>query len=219
MARKLYYKILDDGKNRLSDGEWSDIQRLQHWYNSEFIWTAGKLNFRNYVIFPNVDLGDEECDKLWTLIRERKRALSSLGFSEQDVIEKLKAEGLIIVQRGGYYDHCRASGFTRVASNEWNAYLVCEFLLKASRIAPESAIDIFDEGSFVKSKSIRVTNGTVTVLLTDERTRSYVTAMVEHQHVFAVVDPTKYDGFPTYRSTVPNFNDLERKEQRGILKK
>ena len=218
MARKLYYKVPENTLNQLSEGEWEEVQRLQHWYNSEFMWTAGKLNFRNSVIFPNVDLNDEEGTLLWVRIRERKQQLCALGLPEPEVIRVLKDEGLIIVKKGGYYDGCLASGFTRVAANEWNAYLVCDFLLKVSRIATRATIEVFDEGAFIKSKAVKISNGSVTVVLTDERRRPYLEAMIEHQHVFAVVDPSKYDQFPVLKSTVANFNDLERSEQNGILK-
>ena len=218
MARKLYYKVLEDGVNRLPEGEWKDIRRLQHWYNSEFIWTAGRLNFRDCVIFPNVDVNDEDADGLWTRIRERKQKLYALGLPEADVVRVLREEGLIVVKKGGYYEGCLASGFTRVAANEWNAYLVCDFLLKASRIAPGAAIEVFDEGSFIKPRNIRISNGSLTILLKNPAERPYAAAMIEHQHVFAIVDPAKYDHFPALKSTVANFNDLEREEQRGILK-
>lgn len=218
MARKLYYKVLEDGTNQLSESEWEGIQRLQHWYNSEFMWTAGKLNFRKYVIFPNVDLNEEGSEELWIRIRERRDKLRALGLPEAETVRILQKEGLIVVKKGGYYDQCLASGFTRVAANEWNAYLVCEFLLKVSCIAPSAAIEVFDEGAFIKAKSIRISNGTVTVLLKDEGGRPYAEAMIAHQHVFAVVDPAKYDQFPVLKSTLDDFNDLERDQQKGILK-
>lgn len=217
MARKLYYKIIADGRNQLTQTEWEGVQRLQHWYNSEFIWTAGKLNFKRYVIFPNVDMSDESEENLWEMIKERKNILQSIGWSEPDIIDQLELEGLVVVKRGGYFDNCLASGFTRVAANEWNAYLVCEFLLKVSRISRNASIYVFDEGSFIKPKNIRFFNGSVFLKITDIRHQTYRDALIRHRHVFSIVDPTKYDQFPVYLSTIANFNDLDKAERRGIV--
>src|SRR3989442_10557590 len=36
----------------------------------------------------------------------------------RSIIAQLEADGLVIAKRGGYFDQCLASGFTRVAGNE-----------------------------------------------------------------------------------------------------
>src|SRR5690242_15110212 len=168
MARKLYYKVIDDGRNAITDAEWGEIARLQHWYNSEFIWTAGKLALKMYAVFPDSERRPEDADELWQIIRRRREELEREGMSENETIRKLIAEGLIIAHKGGYFDDCLASGFTRVAGNEFNAYLVCEFLLKVSRLSPRIAVNLYDEGEFVKSHEATFAGGDVTVIARDE---------------------------------------------------
>ena len=218
MARKLYYKILDDGNNAVSDLQWDEILRLQHWYNSEFVWTAGRLAFKMYAVFPNVDSMTTNEDDLWEQIRDRHRLLRSEGISENQIIRNLEAEGLVIAKKGGYFDGCLASGFTRVAGNEFNAYLVCEFLLKASMAAPDMVISVCDEGEFIKPRNIRMQQGKVFLSHPENSKQSYYQLMVSNRHVFAIVDTAKYDHFPRYETTIADFNNLPANEQHIILK-
>jgi hypothetical protein len=218
MARKLYYTVADDGRNNLSESQWEEILRLQHWYNSEFIWTAGRLAFKMFAVFPNIDSGFNNEEDLWQNILERKKELRRAGVSENQIILQLEMEGLVIAKKGGYFDQCLASGFTRVAANEFNAYLVSEFLLKASCIAGEISIALQDEGEFVKPKRVIFRNGRVLLPLRDNARRSVYDMMVGNRHVFAIVDAAKYDRFPTYQTTIADFNSLPADEQHGILK-
>jgi hypothetical protein len=218
MARKIYYKIIDDGTNRLTDEQWNSILRLQHWYNSEFIWTAGKLGFRMYAVFPNSSNSPLSVEELQKRIVERRTELLQQGMSENQTILQLESEGLVFVQKGGYFDQCLASGFTRVAGNEFNAYLVCEFLLKTSTIAPEVVIGVYDEGDFIKTKRIKFSYGDVLIEPSDELSNMYINEIVTHRHLFGIVDPTKYDHFPYFRTTISEFNDLEIEEKLSIVK-
>ena len=218
MARKLYYKILDDGKNTMSDIQWDEILRLQHWYNSEFVWTAGRLAFKMYAVFPNTDSMTANEDDLWEQIRARQVVLRNDGRSENEIIRDLAAEGLVIAKKGGYFDGCLASGFTRVAGNEFDAYLVCEFLLKASMVAPDTVIIVCDEGEFIKPRNIRIQRGRVILSQPEKSSASYYQLMVSNRHVFAIVDTAKYDHFPKYQTTIADFNDLPADEQHIILK-
>ncbi len=218
MARKLYYKVVDDGENKISNAEWDGILRLQHWYNSEFVWTAGRLAFKMYAVFPNIQPDAEDSDERWQKIVQRRLELESEGLSENETIQRLEAEGLVIAQRGGYFDRCIASGFTRVAGNEFNAYLVSEFLLKASLIAPHAAISAYDEGAFIKPKNVIFRAGTVSLQLRDPSRRAFYEGMVRNRHVFAVVDAAKYDHFPRFQTTIVDFNALSIDEKLSILK-
>ncbi len=218
MARKLYYKIYDDGTNALTEPQWEDIMRLQHWYNSEFHWTAGRLAFKMYAVFPNTDSVITNEDDLMREIVEQRKMLHESGMSENEIIRRLEVEGLIIAKKGGYFDGCLASGFTRVAGNEFNAFIVADFLLKASRVAKDVRIMVHDEGEFIKSKDVVFRRGDV-ILQTDDRTKiSYFKAMVEHKHVFAIVDAAKYDRFPKFQSTISDFNSLPHDEKDQIVK-
>jgi len=218
MARKLYYKIRNDGSSQVTEAQWEDILRLQHWYNSEFLWTAGRLAFKMYAVFPNIDSVITNENDLMREIAEQRKIMRESGLSENQIIRRLEKEGLIIVKKGGYFDDCLASGFTRVAGNEFNAYIVCDFLLKASRIAHDARIEVQDEGEFIKSKEIILRKGDV-ILKTDNRTRlSFFRAMVEHRHVFAIVDAAKYDRAAEFQNTISDFNSLPHDEQDLIVR-
>jgi len=218
MARKIYYKIIDDGNNRITDIQWDTIRRLQHWYNSEFMWTAGRLGFKMYAVFPNPNRQSEGGNELQQKIKQRRMELENLGFSENSAIQQLETDGLIITQKGGYFDKCIASGFTRVAANEFNGYLVCEFLLKSSVIAPDAVVTAYDEGEFIKSKEVKFYRGGIILKLNDPLKETYFKSMIANRHVFAVVDPAKYDRFPRFRTTIVDFNDLSFDDRLSILK-
>lgn len=217
MARKLYYKIPDNGVNKMTDEEWSSIARLQHWYNSEFMWTSGKLALKRYAVFSSIHESHLPIDEFRSELARCKQECFEKGFTEQQTLEVLEKEKLIVVKQGGYFDGCLASGFTRVVGNEFNAYLVCEFLLKASLIARHVNIAIFDEGEFIKSREVSISNGSVYI-----NENSYIPIMVlrnlvDHRHVFAIVDSAKYDHAHQFRSIIPGFNDLSKDERTEIL--
>jgi hypothetical protein len=218
MARKIYYKIIDDGSNKITDEQWETILRLQHWYNSEFMWTAGRLGFKMYAVFPNLTGPQTDPDELRRTIARRFEELHQQGFSYNATIQQLESEGLIIAQKGGYFDKCLASGFTRVAANEFNAYLVCEFLLKTSRIAQDAVITVYDEGQFIKSKAVKFSRGGVILQLTEPSKSSFYRGMVHNHHVFAIVDAAKYDQFPRFSTTIVDYNELSIDEKLAILK-
>ena len=218
MARKLYYKILDDGTNGIQPEEWEEISRLEHWYNSEFIWTAGKLALKRFAVFPNLDGHEGEEDALWKNIVDRKMELRKEGHNEEEIVRLLEAANMVIAKKGGYFDGCIASGFTRVAANEWNAYLVCEFLLRCSRIASGAVISVEDEGGFIKTKRIQLSQGTVILKTIDQQNASFCELAATNHHVFSIVDPEKYDRFPTFTSTVAEFNSMDPDERHMVLK-
>lgn len=218
MARKLYYKVVNDGNNKITDQQWDSIQRLQHWYNSEFIWTAGRLGFRMYAVFPNTEFTLEKTSDTELRIKNRKQELQKGGLTENETIQQLESEGLIIVQKGGYFDNCIASGFTRVAANEFNAFLVCEFLLKSSILAPEATISVYDEGEFIKPKKISFHQRSVIISSLDESKQKVYQEMINNRHVFAIVDPAKYDHHPRFTNMVLDFIDLKLDERLSILK-
>lgn len=218
MARKLYYKIIDDGINRITDAEWDRILSLQHWYNSEFIWTAGRPALKMFAVFPNTPEGLGDPEDLQRRIEERRRQMRTQGLTENETILRLEAEGLVIAQKGGYFDKCIASGFTRVAANEFNAYLVSEFLLKASLLAAGAVITAYDEGEFIKPKLVKFHGGKVIVPMRDPAKMSVYRAMIADRRVFSTVDPAKYDQFPRFRTTITEFNEMSDDERLSILK-
>ncbi|MDI6779195.1 MAG: hypothetical protein QME25_03205 [Bacteroidota bacterium] len=202
MARRIHYFVRDNGVNIISDEEWEKIQKLQRWYNSEFIWSAGRLALKMYSIFPNWENKNVDKKLFWEIISKRRNELSKLELSENRIIEQLQEEGLIIAKRGGYRDNCIASGFTKVAGNEFNAYLVCEFLLKVSTIAQKCCIEVHDEGKFIKCQTVSFKNGDVT---SDQR------------KIFSTVNPEKYNNFPRYHTYVLNYAGLDIDDKNKIL--
>ena len=217
MARKLYYKIPDDGTNQIGNAEWDEVLRLQHWYNSEFFWTAGRLGFKMFAVFPNLDIMENE-ERLWGHIAKRRAELRQTSLSENEIIHQLEEEGLVVARKGGYLDGCLASGFTRVGGNEFDAFLVCEFLLKASRVLPHAVISCIDEGGFIKPKSVEIHNGAVSVPMGEPSALPFGEAVVMNHHVFSIVDAAKYDQFPEYQTTISNFNELPKDEQDLIVR-
>lgn len=212
MARSIFCRVVDDGKNFISPEEWDVIRSLQHWYNSEFFWTGGKINLRRFLVFPNYDTVGKETAK----INQEFSRLEKAGYSDEEIVARLEAEGLIIVKRGGYEDGIIASGFTRVADNEFNAFLVLDFLLKVSRIAVTAALEVYDKGSFVKTRSIRLENGDCSVIekLVDAEILNEIKT---NQKVFAVVNPDKYDGHSEFTNRVSNFNELQADERAKVV--
>ncbi len=217
MARKIYYEIREDNGNVLEHEQWEEIARLQSWYNGEFLWTAGKLAFRRYIVFPNTHDTAFTDAELLNIIHENISAWRKEGRSEEEIVDGLLQKDLIIVKRGGYQDGCIASGFTRVAGNEYNAYLVCEFLLHASRIAPGVHIGINDEGEFIKSKKAIFNDGSVFLRPDNEQALPSFESLIREQRVFSIVNDQKYNNFPPYRTIVPDFYKMDAEERRAVL--
>jgi hypothetical protein len=219
MARTLYYWIDDDGANVIRDEEWEEIVRLQHWYNSEFIWTAGRLALKMFTIFPNWDrfYSTDELEEAGKIITARMRELKAMGLNERERVSQLEREQLIIVRRGGWLDGSIVSGLTKVANNEFNAYLVCEFVLKVSRIARDAEIIVQDDGRFIKTGNARFHRGTVSVFIStwgQEKRQQ----LLEQGRVFSIVNPAKYDKHPRFKTMETNFNDMDKAERLDVLK-
>lgn len=217
MGRRIIYRIEEKDGNRFSELEWDELERLQHWYNSEFTWSTGRLAFKRYVVFPNtaefsgMELSPRE------IIARRRASLRKSGKSEPDVIAQMEKDGLLIVKWGGYSDNCLASGFTRVADNEWNAYLVCDFLLKASTLLGHSGIRVTDEGKFIKVRDVTFRNASVLVHAASRSAKADAEEMCAGRNVFSVVDPGKYARHRSFRNMIPEFNKLNRSERRLLV--
>ncbi len=217
MARRIHYRIEERSDNRVSDQEWEQMKRLEHWYNAEFVWTAGRLAFKMYSIFSNWERFSDSGESGWEEIQDRYRDLRSLGLSENEVFVQLEKEGLVVLKRGGYKDDCLASGFTRVGGNEFNAYLVCEFLLKCSMIARDADIHVLDEGNFVKCKSVVFRNGFVKIVVQNPLLLQTVQEGLQHLRIFSVVDSTKYDDLPELKNVVQGFNEMDEEKRKRVL--
>lgn len=218
MGRRIIYRIEESAPNRFSETEWDEVERLQHWYNSEFSWSTGHLSFRRFVIFPNTEDFENLDTPVWEVISKRHKLLRSEGKSEQEIVAQLEKDRLVVVKWGGYYDDSIASGFTRVADNEWNAYLVCDFLLKASTLVPHASIIVRDEGKFVKTGNVILRNAAVLVPSDVATADGQAEDMIRSKKVFAVVDADKYNRHPSFRNIIPEFNKLKSSERKKLVR-
>ena len=218
MGRRIIYKVEDARANQLSEEEWSEIDRLQHWYSSEFSWSTGRLAFKRFIFFPNMEDFENISTPIWDVIAERHKSLREQGLTEHESVSQMEKDRLLIVKWGGYYDNCLASGFTRVADNEWNAYLVCDFLLKASTLCPNASIEVTDEGRFIKTGSVQFRNGSAIVMRGGCAGDVDVEEACRTRRVFSVVDAEKYNRHPGFRNIIPEFNKLKSSERRKLVK-
>jgi len=218
MARRLHCFVTTDDKNIVTDDEWEQIRKLQHWYSSEFFWTAGKPALKMFAVFPNLDhpLADE--NKLTVYISNRWKELRGTGRTENEILRTMRNEKLVILKEGGYRDGCLLSGSVRVANNEWNAYLFTELILKASSIAPRATFEIHDEGEFIRWRPIFVRQGIVRLYARSQQQYRRMEHIVGENELFAAIDPHEYDDHPTYRTQVSGFRRMEREKKRDILK-
>jgi hypothetical protein len=218
MGRRIIYKISETEANQFSDKEWDEVERLQHWYNSEFSWSSGRPALKRYVLFPNSEDFDNLEMPIWDLIAQRHQVLRADGLSEREIVAQMEKDRLVVVKWGGYYDNCLASGFTRVADNEWNAYLVCDFLLKASTLIPNASISLMDEGKFIKTSLIELRDATATVPRDRFVTGADAEEALRSKKIFSVVDPDKYNRHPAFRNMIPEFNKLKSSERQKLVR-
>lgn len=218
MGRRIIYRIEESGTNRFSEAEWDEVERLQHWYNSEFSWSTGRLAFKRFVSFPNTEDFENLETPVWDVISKRHRSLLAEGLSEREIVLQMEKDKLLVVKWGGYYDNCLASGFTRVADNEWNAYLACDFLLKVSTLLPQAILSVTDEGKFVKTGRVEMRNASIIlprdVLASDKEAAE----LLRTGRIFAVVDAEKYNRHPSFRNIIPEFNKLKASERKKLVR-
>ena len=218
MGRRIIYRIEDLAGNRFTDDEWASVERLQHWYNSEFQWSTGRISFKRYVLFPNTEDCEELTSSIWEIIARRHETLREKRLSEKDIIAQMEREKLVVVKWGGYYDDCLASGFTRVADNEWNAFLVCDFLLKVSTLLPHCLISVSDEGKFIKSGSLGFRDASVVLNRAESNGEADLEEVCTSRRVFSIVDADKYARHPCFRNVIPEYGRLKEGERREILR-
>ncbi|MGH2568895.1 MAG: hypothetical protein ACRDGA_11200 [Bacteroidota bacterium] len=218
MGRRIIYKVENRPGNSIAETEWAELLKLQHWYNSEFDWSGGRLQFKRYVFFPNVEEFADLMNNIWEIIGERRQTLLSQGLSDLEIVSQLERDGLVSVKWGGYFDDCLASGFTRVADNEWNAFLVCDFLLKASTILSRATIIAQDEGRFIKTGKASFKSGNVFVASDGHFGRAAIEGLLFERRLFSIVDPSKYEKHPALRNTIPQFHQLDASERLEYLR-
>jgi len=217
VGRRILYSIPASDAFQVSEAGWQEVQRLQHWYNSEFSWSSGRLVFRRYVLFVNAEeFSDLDCSPA-EIFEKRKAFLKDQGLDELAMVTQLEKDGLVTVKWGGYQDACYASGFTRVADNEWNAYLVCDFLLKVSLALPGAMVVARDEGRFITTGSVRFRNGAVEVPVVKGREARLEKERVRTRRVFAFVDRDRYSKHKPFRNTIPQFLERDADERQKLV--
>ncbi|MEX0602165.1 MAG: hypothetical protein WD295_02410, partial [Bacteroidota bacterium] len=144
-------------------------------------------------------------------------ALEAQGLPDSAIVRQLEKDRLVTVKWGGYTDDCLASGYTRVADNEWNAFLVCDFLLKASAILSGETIHVVDEGRFVRFRDTYFRGKSVYVDPASTDSGIPAREIVREGHVFAIVNREQYDRHPRFRNVVPEFNRLGRDDRIALL--
>ena len=123
----------------------------------------------------------------------------------------MEEEGLYSVRWGGVRDNSIASGITRVSDNEFNAYLVCEFLVKCSTIAREATFHVEDEGRFILPGRAMFRDGAV-LIFRDDLYPEGAEVPLDIPQVFSVVNPAKYDEHPRFEQSIEDFDELDDEE-------
>jgi hypothetical protein len=212
MPRALRYFIPESPENQISNAEWREIARLQHWYNSEFIWSCDRISLKRFILFPNYDKIPEMPYRT-AKYHFRKRFLAKKIELQDEVaaVRALEEEGLYSVRWGGVRDNSIASGISRVADNEYNAYLLNEFLLKCSTIAREATFHVEDEGRFIMPGRAMFRDGSV-LIYKDDLYPEGGEIPLDIPQIFSVVNPAKYDEHPRFQQNVEDIKDLDDEE-------
>lgn len=213
MPRALRYYIDDNQENRIPNDTWAEVAALQHWYNSEFFWSCDKIDLKRYILFPNYD-HIPDMPYRTARFHFRKRLLAKkieLG-DWVSAVQDLEKEGLFHVRWGGVRENSIASGITHVADNEYNAYLLCEFLLKCSTICTEATFTVQDEGHFVIPGRAMFRNGEVMVYRDDLAAAGHNTDLLDTPQIFSVVNHAKYDDHPAFSQSIEDFGELDEAE-------
>lgn len=209
MPRALRYYIENIPENTIPDAAWKEIARLQHWYNSEFIWSCDKIGLKRYIAFPNYD-SIPEMPYHTAKYHFRKRFLQKKIELQDEIaaVRAMETEGLFTIRWGGVRDNSLASGITHVANNEFNAYLLCEFLLKCSTIANEASFVVEDEGRFILPKRAIFRNAEILVRRQDLYGEGEDISL-DIPQIFSVVNPDKYNDHPRFSQNLEDFDDMD----------
>ncbi|MBI5806265.1 hypothetical protein HZA73_09485 [candidate division TA06 bacterium] len=234
MGRTIHYEIT----GAISDDQWDKIDALQDRYNIDHRWTCECLSLTRipfwYPRWPN-QFKDSKLDKgitaneAWKIINRQLDGLSGVAL-EKKVFDLVDEKILVLGDRSK--KDITASGFTKVADNEWNAQLVIDFLTETSKIAKDSVVKIYDEGDYSLCHYVIIRNGVVS--LDHERIRNYLAGLKERQKdsgmedyfkeeintmrenlvlsgkgiFFAKVDPREYQDHPQFRTLTLNLEQV-----------
>lgn len=220
MPRALRYYVEDTDQNLIPNDAWTEIARLQHWYNSEFLWSCDKIDLKRYLLFPNYDhIPDMPYRTARFHFRKRLLAKKIEVGNWVQAVQAIEQEGLFHVRWGGVRDNSLASGITHIADNEYNAYLLCEFLLKCSTISTEATFTVEDEGHFILPGRAMFRNGSVMVNKDDMVAIGHDLEQLDVPQIFAVVNHAKYDDHPSFSQNIDDFSELDEAELSAAIGK
>ena len=218
MGRTLHYYIPQ--RYEIDKEQWEAISKIQRDYTKNYKWTCEEPSLELLSYYPNWERF-ESADLARRYIDNRTKELQKQYRYELDVIEALGREDLVKIERGGYQRNRTASGFTKVASNEYNAKLILDFLLDISPIIPDAEVYLKDEGDFlltgviIQNEQLKVdskaANKQLRYLDKMAHEHSELEAYfknsyqklkngLETKRVIANVDPKRYEDHPEFRS-------------------
>lgn len=234
MGRTIHYEIT----GAIADDQWDGIDKLQDGYNQKYRWSCECLSLTRipfwYPRWPN-QFKDSKFDKgitankAWEIINRQLDGLSGVTL-EKKVFELVDEKILVLGERSK--KDITASGFTKVADNEWNAQLVIAFLTETSKIAKNFPVKIYDEGDYILCHYIIIRNGVVS--LDHERIKNYLAGLKERQKdsgmedyfkeeinamrdnlvlsgkgiIFAEINPQEYQDHPQFRTLTINLEQV-----------
>jgi hypothetical protein len=155
MARTLFYFISSAAPEGMTACHWQTIEALRDFYNREFYLDRRRIQLApvEYMprwpeIYPDSLLGTNDYELGWRLIQEQLHSGRSLEVMEREklIVTKQNPENMYL-------------GITQTRNNHWDAFLVCEFLLKVSYLSPDLSIEVFDESDFIPSGHLIIRNG------------------------------------------------------------
>ncbi|MBU2464686.1 MAG: hypothetical protein KKG02_10780 [Candidatus Edwardsbacteria bacterium] len=226
MGRTLHYDVV----GKITDDEWDKIDDLQDEYNIKNRWTCEHLSLTRipywYPRWPNwfkdskLDKG-VTADKAWNIVYSHLEGLNGVNL-EKKVMELVN--GRLLALGNARKEGIAASGFTKVADNEWNAKLVTDFFIEVSKISRGSAVKLHDEGDYILCQYIIIERGIVKP--DHDRIREYIVNLerkandpkweryfrqclktikhnlssAEKGLYFANLDPDEYEDHPKFRT-------------------
>lgn len=141
MGRTLHYTVINSEK--ITKEEKLSMLKISDFFNSgdfKDVWTCENFYLNPKQYYPNWNNGSD-----WNKIEQRYAKLESEGLNSLEIIEKLIEEGLA---KANDINPERIWGFTKVAGNEYNAFLVYMALITISKVT-KAKIRLRDEGEFL----------------------------------------------------------------------
>ncbi len=155
MGRTLFYKLHRNPAIKVTDGDWERIDKLTTCFRTKFRWSCETVGFYTLDFhprwrewFPDSRLPSDQ--KGWEFVNAAYEELKQKGLSRLKIIRRLHRQKLIDYDGANGLDLQSALGSTKVAGNEYNAFLVAVWLAEVSKLLPHHKFELRDEGRFLK---------------------------------------------------------------------